>query len=126
MRPCVIFLLMLLTALACSKDNDVHVQQEVCATGQYTCKGDRLQQCNANRSGWDDVALCVTGTCVQGSSHCPAPSDAGADSATGGDGAAGAGGGPGVGGAAGAAGKPSTCSFDNPSSRFDEGCVFAP
>lgn len=44
---------------ACGKENNVDASTNpVCALGQYNCKGDLLQVCNAVGSGFDDVMTC--------------------------------------------------------------------
>jgi len=101
---------MSIAIVACGKENNVVVgTTPVCALGQYNCKGDVLQVCNAVGSGFDDVTTCPAGTCVQGASDCRgdgggagtggAAGDSGAGGSTGGTGSSsGSGGGTASGG----------------------------
>jgi hypothetical protein len=65
------WLALLPLVLACSKENTVEIP-ETCSTGQYNCKGNLLQVCNAGRTGWDDLQTCAPGTCQQGQKSCGA------------------------------------------------------
>jgi hypothetical protein len=87
----------------CSKDNTVVSGSEICAAGQYNCRGDLLQVCNAARSGWDDLLACEPGACVQGESSCRA-----VEGGTGGTGGAGGTGGTASEGGAGTGGTVQT------------------
>jgi hypothetical protein len=66
------------------KSNDITTGEDVCAAGQYNCHGDVLQECNAARTGFDDLKTCAAGKCVQGQSTCEGdvPVDAGAKDST--------------------------------------------
>lgn len=97
-----------LIGFACSKENNVVADGSgICATGQYNCKGDLLQVCNAARTGWDDLETCAAGTCVQGESSCH-KAEAGVGGSAGSAGSAGSGGAAGGGGTSGAGGTAGT------------------
>jgi hypothetical protein len=61
-----------LAAAGCEKGGSTieTAPDPLCAAGQYNCKGDLLQVCNAARTGWDDLMTCAPSTCVQGSGQC--------------------------------------------------------
>ncbi len=80
-----------LLSLGCSKDNTVVAGTTVCAVGQYNCRGDLLQVCNASRTGWDDLETCDPGACVQGEAACRTPEGGASSGGSGGTGSGGTG-----------------------------------
>jgi hypothetical protein len=92
-----------LVAVGACKSNAISTgAPPLCAVGQFNCHGDTLQECNAAQNGWDDIATCAPGQCVQGQSMCNGVLDAGADAG------------------------PFPCLFDDSKSLFDNSCVLAP
>ena len=80
-----------LLSLGCSKDNTVVAGAAICAAGQYNCRGDLLQVCNAARTGWDDLETCDPGACVQGEAACRQPEGGAGSGGSGGTGTGGTG-----------------------------------